>query len=84
MIYVLIIQNSKHYPKGSANKFLFFRLRHTHISVLLYKGVSIQFISERADHKDIETTLKYYSQVLKEMRIEKEEKSVRIMTSMHE
>ena len=58
-------------------------LRHTHISVLLYKGVSIQFISERAGHKDIETTLKYYSHVLKEMRIEEEEKSVRIMTAMH-
>jgi integrase len=58
-------------------------LRHTHISVLLYKGVSIQFISERAGHKDIETTLKYYSHVLKEMRKEEEEKSVSIMTSMH-
>ncbi|PIC80511.1 site-specific integrase [Sporosarcina sp. P18a] len=57
-------------------------LRHTHISVLLYKGVSVQFVSERAGHKDVETTLKYYSHVLKEMRKEEEEKSVRIITEM--
>ncbi|MFD1203961.1 site-specific integrase [Sporosarcina contaminans] len=54
-------------------------LRHTHISVLLYKGVSVQFVSERAGHTDIETTLKHYSHVLKEMRKEEEEKSVQIM-----
>lgn len=58
-------------------------LRHTHISVLLYKGVSIQFISERAGHKDIDTTLKHYTHVLKEMRKEEEEKSVSIMKAMH-
>lgn len=57
-------------------------LRHTHISVLLYKGVSIQFVSERAGHKDIETTLKYYSHVLKEMRKEEEEKSVQIISEI--
>lgn len=57
-------------------------LRHTHISVLLYKGVSVQFVSERAGHKDVETTLKYYSHVLKEMRKEEEEKSVQIITEM--
>ncbi|MET3659615.1 site-specific integrase [Sporosarcina psychrophila] len=57
-------------------------LRHTHISVLLYKGVSVQFVSERAGHSDIETTLKYYSHVLKEMRKEEEEKSVAIISRM--
>lgn len=57
-------------------------LRHTYISVLLYKSVSLQFVSERAGHADVETTLKYYSHVLKEMRKEEEAKSVLVMSNM--
>lgn len=47
-------------------------LRHTHASVSLYKKASIYYVSERLGHKDIETTYKYYSHVLKEMREEDE------------
>ena len=43
-------------------------LRHTHASVLLYKKVSIHYISERLGHSDIDTTLKTSSHVLKELR----------------
>lgn len=57
-------------------------LRHTYISVLLYKGGSLQFVSERAGHSDVETTLKYYSHVLKEMRQEEEAKSILVMSNM--
>ncbi|MEC5268236.1 site-specific integrase [Heyndrickxia coagulans] len=42
-------------------------LRHTHASMLLYKGVNIKYISRRLGHKDIVTTLQTYSHVLDEM-----------------
>jgi integrase len=48
-------------------------LRHTHASVLLYRKVSIYYVSERLGHKNIETTLKYYAHVVKELR-ERDEK----------
>ncbi|ARK30089.1 site-specific integrase [Halalkalibacter krulwichiae] len=51
-------------------------LRHTHASVLLYKKISINYVSERLGHKDIDTTYKYYSHVLKELREEDEKKTV--------
>ena len=45
-------------------------LRHTHASTMLYKKVSIYYVSERLGHKDIETTHKHYSHVTKELREE--------------
>ncbi|WP_343781037.1 site-specific integrase [Virgibacillus salarius] len=47
-------------------------LRHTHASVLLYKKVSIYYVSERLGHGDIETTLREYSHVVRELRVEDE------------
>ncbi|OIK10236.1 tyrosine-type recombinase/integrase [Bacillus sp. MUM 13] len=47
-------------------------LRHTHASVLLYKKVSIYYVSERLGHSDIDTTLKEYTHVIKELREEDE------------
>lgn len=51
-------------------------LRHTHASVLLYKKVSINYVSERLGHSDIETTYKYYSHVIKELREEEEKQTI--------
>jgi integrase len=42
-------------------------LRHTHASMLLYRGVNVKYISRRLGHKDIVTTLQTYSHVLDEM-----------------
>lgn len=42
-------------------------LRHTHASVLLYKGSNIHSVSKRLGHSDIQTTLDHYAHVLKEM-----------------
>ncbi|MBA1160315.1 site-specific integrase [Bacillus licheniformis] len=52
-------------------------LRHTHGSILLYKKASIHYVSERLGHGDIETTLKVYTHVLKELRIEDEQLSMK-------
>ncbi|EDN8810085.1 tyrosine-type recombinase/integrase [Listeria monocytogenes] len=52
----------------------FHALRHTHGSLLLYKGVNIKYISKRLGHADISTTLQIYSHVLNEL--EQKESSV--------
>lgn len=51
------------------------RLRHTHASTLLYRKVSIYYVSVKLGHKDIDTTLKYYAHIIKELRV-REEKSI--------
>lgn len=57
-------------------------LRHTHASVLLYRKVSIFYVSERLGHKDIETTYKYYTHVIKELRVEDEQSTTKIFEKM--
>jgi integrase len=51
-------------------------LRNTHVSVLLYKKVNINYVSERLGHSDLEATNKYYSHVLKELREEEEKQTI--------
>jgi integrase len=51
-------------------------LRHTHASVLLYRKVDINYVSERLGHSTIETTYKHYSHVLKELREEEEKQTI--------
>ena len=67
---------------GIENHVTIHGLRHTHASVLLYKGVSIQYISERLGHADIDTTLKKYAHMIKELRKQDEEKAVNIFEAM--
>lgn len=57
-------------------------LRHTHACVLLYKKVSIYYVSERLGHKDIETTHKHYSHVTKELRAEDAKATTIIFANM--
>ncbi|WP_236611107.1 tyrosine-type recombinase/integrase [Halalkalibacterium ligniniphilum] len=57
-------------------------LRHTHASVLLYKKVSIYYVSERLGHGDIETTLKEYTHVIKELREEDERGTMKTFEDM--
>lgn len=42
-------------------------LRHTHASMLLYKGINIKYISRRLGHKNVITTLDTYSHVIDEL-----------------
>ncbi len=56
-------------------------LRHTHASMLLFKGVNIKYISRRLGHRDIVTTLQAYSHILDEME-QKESRQVDV--TMHE
>ena len=57
-------------------------LRHTHASILLYRRVSIYYVSERLGHKDIDTTHKYYSHVIKELREEDAKSTIGMFAKM--
>ncbi|MFX3618622.1 MAG: tyrosine-type recombinase/integrase [Sporolactobacillus sp.] len=50
-------------------------LRHTHASLLIYRGVNIKYVSKRLGHKNIVTTLQTYSHILDEME-QKESRQV--------
>ncbi|MPQ22208.1 site-specific integrase [Carnobacterium divergens] len=53
--------------KINANKMTCHSLRHTHASMLLYRGVNIKYVSKRLGHKTIVTTLQTYQHILDEM-----------------
>lgn len=53
-------------------------LRHTHASLLLSEGFSIQYISKRLGHSNIEITWRVYSHLLEEFKTEEDEKLDRI------
>lgn len=57
-------------------------LRHTHTSVLLYRGVSVYYVSERLGHKDTETTNKTYAHILKELREKDEQATIDVFKNM--
>lgn len=57
-------------------------LRHTHASVLLYKDISIQYISERLGHADVDTTIRVYTHMVQELREKDEEKTINVFASM--
>ncbi|MFC4389106.1 tyrosine-type recombinase/integrase [Gracilibacillus marinus] len=64
------------------NRITMHGLRHTHASVLIYKKISINYVSERLGHKDINTTLGIYTHILKEMRQEDEENTIKLLDNM--
>ncbi|PTL18463.1 integrase [Staphylococcus gallinarum] len=49
-------------------------LRHTHASMLLSKGLTIQYISKRLGHANIEITWRVYSHLLEETKAEEDNK----------
>lgn len=43
-------------------------LRHTHASILLYKGISLLYVSERLGHPSLDITISTYAHLMKELR----------------
>ncbi len=60
--------------KNNIKKIRFHDIRHTHATLLLYKGVDVKTISERLGHADIQTTLDIYADVLVELDIKATDK----------
>nr|WP_243673758.1 tyrosine-type recombinase/integrase [Lactiplantibacillus plantarum] len=57
-------------------------MRHTHASYLIYKGVSIYYISERLGHSNYSTTIRVYSHLLREMEKKETSKALVALSSM--
>lgn len=55
--------------RNNIRKIRFHDLRHTHATLLLYKGVDIKTISERLGHSNIGITMDTYTDVLKDLDI---------------
>ena len=51
-------------------------LRHTHASILMYKKVSMQSISKRLGHADVNITQKVYLHLIRELEAEDEKKTM--------
>src|SRR5699024_8563527 len=49
-------------------------LRHTHASICIYKGATINYVSERLGHSNVQTTYTKYLHVLKEIRKQDDKK----------
>ena len=54
-------------------------LRHSHASYLLYKGVSINYVSARLGHSSTDVTQKVYAHMLKEEKQNEQEKTIDIL-----
>ena len=59
----------------------FHGLRHTHASVLLYKGVSVLSVSRRLGHSNITTTQSTYLHIIKELQSQDQDKIVSILNN---
>ncbi|WP_125770447.1 site-specific integrase [Companilactobacillus furfuricola] len=57
----------------------FHGLRHTHASILLYKGVSILSVSRRLGHSNITTTQSTYLHIIRELQSQDQNKIVSIL-----
>ncbi|WKT74937.1 tyrosine-type recombinase/integrase [Lysinibacillus fusiformis] len=57
-------------------------LRHTHASILLYKGISLLYVSERLGHVSLDITTYTYTHLIKEL-LEKDSKQNLILNAKH-
>ncbi|WP_281486750.1 hypothetical protein [Lysinibacillus sphaericus] len=53
-----------------------------HASILFYKGISVQYISERLGHADVDTTIRIYTHLIKELREEDERNTMNILAAL--
>lgn len=65
-------------PKNGIEKIRFHDLRHTHATLLLFKGINIKAISERLGHSNIGITMNVYTHVVRELDTEAAEAIDRI------
>lgn len=57
----------------------FHGLRHSHVSYLLYKGLSLEYVAKRVGHVDTTTTQKVYAHLLKEQEEKEDEKTMELL-----
>ena len=54
-------------------------LRHTHCSILIYKGININYISRRMGHSTVVETMKTYSHIIDELTQSQNEKMTEVL-----
>lgn len=62
----------------------FHSLRHSHVALLLYKGVDIYAISKRLGHSDLTTTTKKYAYLIDELKQKTDDNIESILDSVGE
>lgn len=62
----------------------FHGLRHTHASLLLYKGIAIPFISKRLGHKNVNTTINIYLHIIQELQSEESHKTINYLNKLEQ
>ena len=62
-----------------AKHITFHGLRHTHASYLIYKGLTLYYVSERLGHANFNVTLRVYSHMIHEMKDEQNKKLLSVL-----
>lgn len=62
-------------------KISFHGLRHSHVSYLLYKGFSLEYVAKRVGHKNTSTTQRVYAHLLKEQEQKEDQKMMDLLSS---
>lgn len=62
--------------------FHFHSFRHSHVALLLSRGVDIYAISRRLGHNNIRTTLQIYSYLLREKEDEENKKIIKVLNNL--
>ena len=57
-------------------------LRHTHASILFFKGISTQYISKRLGHADVDTTIRIYTHLIDELREVDERNTIKVLAAL--
>lgn len=60
----------------------FHGLRHTHASFLLSKDVSLQYVSERLGHADLNITMKTYAHLFQNKRVLEQNKAINLLDNL--
>ncbi|WPC19495.1 site-specific integrase [Pediococcus inopinatus] len=75
----LEIQQTKLMKQLDLKPISFHGLRHSHTSYLLYKGLSLEYVSKRIGHIDTTTTQKVYAHLLKEQEQSEDSEAMKIL-----
>ena len=70
--------------KAGVPRISFHGLRHTHASILITNGVSIQSVADRLGHADTTTTQKVYIHLLKKLKAKDDQKILGVMNGLGE
>ena len=72
----------KYCRKAGVKEVTFHKLRHTHCSILIYKGVNIKYISKRLGHATTQITYQIYGHILDELEQQENKKVDQIMADI--